>query len=145
LNPKEILNLIISKLWLHSLINNLINTNRNYDKPTQALITFNSQYQTSIIKLLDILFLDASNDAERTIIIPNNSKEFLNQIEEKRSDRRKKKKLSKNCEPRDEEKPTGKISNNYEPTDGVICKISGKISEKRSSEKVNLIIQDPNE
>jgi hypothetical protein len=51
----------------------------------------------------------------------------------------------RNCEPSDEEKPTGKISENCEPTDGVILKISGKISEKRSSEKVNLIIQDPNE
>jgi hypothetical protein len=137
LKPIEILKLIISKLSLDKLNKLLINTDRKNDNPTQATIAFRSNHQTSIIKLLDILFLDASSKAEETTINRNIPGEFSCQFEESRNYRRKKKKLSKDCEPTDEEKQTGKISKNCEPTDGVIFRISGKISEKRSSEKVN--------
>jgi hypothetical protein len=78
LKPIEILKLIISKLSLDNLIKLLINTNRKNDNPTQATIAFRSKYQTSIIKLLDILVFDASSEAMETISNPNNSEELLN-------------------------------------------------------------------
>jgi hypothetical protein len=119
LKPIEILKLIIRKLSLDKLIKLLINPNRRNDNPTQATIMLRNQLQTSIIKLLDLLFLEASTEAEESM---NNPKETPKQIVKKKSYRKKEEKLSNNRELQNERK----ISENCKLSNGVIFKISGK-------------------